>query len=294
MPNISVEFDGSDNYATGGSILSHEYNTPFSFAFWAKTTERWNFILSKRENTPFRGYSLYVTSGGLLEVCLCNTGGSSEILKYSDTIIYKSRWQHIVVSYTGSGLASGISIFIDGTEDTTSVSADTLGSNTIVNSADFNLSGRTNGSTGEFQGNLFQVGAYDKALSLAEVQEIYNGRVPIDLTTLSTSGNLTNYWIDGEDITFPTIEDKSGSDDLTMTSMAANDIVFNAPGMALERTYPTSQLVAGPSETVTYFYRAWNTNTVDWEFWNSVGSPDPNPPSGGPITGLTLLDVRAS
>lgn len=295
MANESVTFDGSNDFATGGNILSHECSTPFSFAFWTKITDRFNFILSKRDNTAnSRGYSMYITSSGLLEVCLCNTSGSSEILVYSDTVVYTANWRHIVVSYTGSGLASGVSIVIDGVQDTTSVGSDTLGTNTIVNAAEFNLSGRTNGDSGAFEGSLYEVGAYNKALSLVEAQEVYNSGVPEDLQTLSTSADLTSYWKMGNGDTFPTLADNAGSNDLTMTNMAADNIVFDSPYMNLPRVpIFNNDLSVGFSQT-TYYYRAWNTNTNDWEFWNVTGNPDPNPPSGDPNTGVSLIGIEES
>jgi hypothetical protein len=43
-----------------------------------------------------------------------------------------------------------------------------------------------------------------------------------------------------------------------------------------------------------YRMRAWNLNTVDWEVWTSVGSPNLNPPSGDPVTNVTLIGVWES
>lgn len=36
-----------------------------------------------------------------------------------------------------------------------------------------------------------------------------------------------------------------------------------------------------------YYYRAWNTTLLMWETWVTVDVPDPAPPSGDPIVGLT-------
>jgi len=40
-----------------------------------------------------------------------------------------------------------------------------------------------------------------------------------------------------------------------------------------------------------YRMRAWNTVTGDWEIWTSAGSPDTNPPSGDPVTNVTLIGI---
>jgi len=41
-----------------------------------------------------------------------------------------------------------------------------------------------------------------------------------------------------------------------------------------------------------YRIRAWNTVWNDWEFWTSVGSPNPNPPSGDIVTHVTLIGIQ--
>lgn len=35
--------------------------------------------------------------------------------------------------------------------------------------------------------------------------------------------------------------------------------------------------------------RAWNTVTLSYEIWTSIGDPDPNPPSGDPVTGVSII-----
>jgi hypothetical protein len=46
-------------------------------------------------------------------------------------------------------------------------------------------------------------------------------------------------------------------------------------------------------ETITWYYRmrAWNLVTLTFEVWVSVGSPDPSPPSGNPVIGVTVIGV---
>ena len=43
-----------------------------------------------------------------------------------------------------------------------------------------------------------------------------------------------------------------------------------------------------------YRMRAWNLTLVDWEVWTSVGSPNLIPPSGNPVTNVTLIGVWES
>lgn len=51
--------------------------------------------------------------------------------------------------------------------------------------------------------------------------------------------------------------------------------------------------IGGGGTTVVkrYLMRAWNLNLADWETWTSDGTPDPNPPSGDPVTNVTVSGV---
>jgi hypothetical protein len=293
MAIASVDFDGSNDYATGGAILSYEYTNAFSFALWMKVNSFSDYVLTKRGgSSTFRGYSIFVDSSRKLEFCLCNDFGSgAEIRVNSLQDIGTVSWRHVVFSYSGNGLASGLLMVIDGVSEAFNVQLDALAAGTIITTAQFNLSGRTNGGAAEFNGRLHQVGAYNKALSLVEAQEIYNGGVPVDLTTLSTSGNLTNWWKMGDGDTFPTLLDSAGSNNLTMTNMLAADIVFDGPFINVPRLPILNNDIAGDSTVTTYYQRAWNLNTLSFEYWQSTGSPDlANPPSGDPISGATVLN----
>ena len=48
---------------------------------------------------------------------------------------------------------------------------------------------------------------------------------------------------------------------------------------------------AEPTLKQFFIHQAWNTVTLAWEKWTTEDEPDPNPPSGDPITGLTIAGV---
>src|SRR5690606_8155900 len=80
-----------------------------------------------------------------------------------------------------------------------------------------------------FDGRLAELAAYDKELSAGEVSAIYNSGLPPNLLSVGPTGNLIGYWRPGEH-SYPTVPDLSPSgNDGTMTNMAANDIVVDAP-----------------------------------------------------------------
>lgn len=57
----------------------------------------------------------------------------------------------------------------------------------------------------------------------------------------------------------------------------------------LREAYDTlSGGIGGGGSPPSYYMRAWNLNTADWEVWKSVGQPSTSPPSGDPVVGLSI------
>lgn len=64
---------------------------------------------------------------------------------------------------------------------------------------------------------------------------------------------------------------------------------FNRPTSFAE-VQPFDKVGTGIPEPVLkkfFFQRAWNTSGLYFETWVSIGFPNPIPPSGDPIIGLT-------
>ena len=88
-----------------------------------------------------------------------------------------------------------------------------------------------------FEGNIDEGSVWNKALTSAELLEVYNSGVPIDLSTDTgnyvSSGNLQGWWRNGDTegtSVYPTITDySSNSNDGTMTNMDSGDIVTDIP-----------------------------------------------------------------
>jgi len=234
--SLSCLFDGTNEYVTMGNVLDFDYNDPFTISCWVKSTDNTAYLVSKKSNAAgqYRGYGLLYWGGGTGEVTflLTNDGdpaGTTEIQVESVAAYNDGKWHHICATYDGSNVASGVTIYVDGVSVSTITVWDTLGANTTVNSASFNISGRTDGDT-LLDGNIDEVGIYDKELSPAEVADVYNEGSPNDLSSLSSSANLVGWWRMGDGDTYPTLTDNSvNSNDGTMTNMEVMDIVGDAP-----------------------------------------------------------------
>lgn len=87
----------------------------------------------------------------------------------ADTDLPEKVFTHIAFTYDGSGKASGLKLFVNGTLAKTSVKADSL-DGSLLSSVPFSIGRRSNSSTA-FQGRIDEVRIYQRALTPAEVGE---------------------------------------------------------------------------------------------------------------------------
>jgi hypothetical protein len=246
----SVIFDGVNEYVTMGDVLGFEYNEPFSFSAWVKTTGTIGYVLSKRESGPeYRGWGAYIHASGVLGVDLCSAYTTlTQITIHASTTINDGNWHHVVVTWDGNASpgAPGLLVYIDGSLETPTVIYNALGTNTLVNSASLNVGARTDSEV-LLAGSVDEVAVYDKELSSLEVREIYGGKEPNDLSVLGSYSNCVAWWRMGDGDTFPTLTDNAGSYNGTMTNMESGDIVEDTP----EGDY--TDAVGGGEELITYY-----------------------------------------
>ena len=95
------------------------------------------------------------------------------------------QWYHLVGTWNGST----VTLYIDGTAQTTTASASTIGHNTGFPAT----IGRY--STNYFQGLIDEVALFNSALSVSDITSIYNSGVPADISSLSPLG----WWRMGDD-----------------------------------------------------------------------------------------------
>lgn len=125
-------------------------------------------------------------------------------------------WRHAVLTYAGTSLAAGVTMYMNGAATAMNILSDTLVS-TIVTTYPFDIA-QQNG-TGFFTGHLDEIAVYGVVLSAADVTALYNGGVVEDYRTLIATQPI-GYWRMAEDSTFPTIPDISvNANHGTMTNM---------------------------------------------------------------------------
>lgn len=274
--------DGVNEYITMGDVLDFERTDPFSVVVLIKNTTSGGYLVSKQNSAGnFEGWG-FAYGPGTIGFTLRNTLANAISVSGNQTGFDDGNWHLAVVTYDGSSNANGVNFYKDAVID----GAPTINTNalsaTTLTAFPLNIAAR-NGADSFFNSAIGFVGVYDKELSQAEVDEVWNNGIPPDLTLLTTYANLVGCW-SGE-----------ASNTAVMTNQIAGDIeadtaLFAVPGMELS---PIGQQDGGPElgelipamtwtltagspggAIISYKMRALADPGPGFVVWVTVGEPD--------------------
>jgi len=210
-----------------GNVLGFDYDNPFSISLWMNDIGSGTYALvSKQEAVAgYRGYNFYIDGpvGGTayLKFSLVHDNSpSTMIIVRGTTNLIGIGWSNLIVTYDGSGNASGVKMYINSTLDAldAGVTVDTLGANTTLSAADFNIGSR-DGASLDIDAQLTETSIFDYELSATNVVSIYNSGQPEDLTSLSPVA----WWRMGEDATYNAAVGVSGNTTADVFALQLND-----------------------------------------------------------------------
>lgn len=183
----ALQFTGiATNYVNLGAIGSFENNESFSFACWFRTAAAGQMaIMSKQTGGPV-GYDLELNAGAI-RLRLINTNLTNLILVTTSVAGFNNNvWRHLVCTYDGSRLASGVRIYVDGALEALATTYDTL-TGSILNAAPFNISGRNNGTI-TFNGSIDDCAVWhNRVLGQTDATYLYNAGAGRYVDALITS-----------------------------------------------------------------------------------------------------------
>jgi len=197
---------------SGGSpedFARYNVSDSFSFSCWFKTAlgdSSTKTLLGRMnyDDAPRRGYMAQV-AGGYVQFELANTNSVYSRIRTSSDPYNDAAWHHLVVTYDGSGGASGMKMYLDGALASTTVVNDTLGG-AGINGPDGGTRfligargrGASSGNTNNFfTGSIDDVARWNSTLSSSDVDLIYqnglsgNSAADIDLIGDSTTSYAT-------------------------------------------------------------------------------------------------------
>lgn len=188
-----LALDGTNDYITLGNVLGFSKTDAFSITMWVRPDAALStFVVfaGKQTSTPV-GWA--IRNGGVSDrqrLVFQLQGTVGQIFNQTDDLIFSSStWYHIAATYSGSGAASGVKIYVNSVEKTTVGGRIDNLTGTITNSDAASVGARASTGAGKFDGIVGQVTIHARALTAAEIAQDYAGPEPINLSVPTLSIN---------------------------------------------------------------------------------------------------------
>jgi hypothetical protein len=155
-----------------GDVGDFAAQQAFSYGAWVKTAkaEHTGGILARMDaKKSFRGYDLF-QSGKNFSVHIVDKYPESALKVSTGAVVKPGTWQHLFVTYDGSGKAAGLKIYVDGKEEKLKVDINALKTDADIRAAVPFLLGQRGGGPVLEGGSVQDVQAFTRALSPGEVK----------------------------------------------------------------------------------------------------------------------------
>jgi len=206
-------------------------DSAFSLSTWINMSTVADFVPIAKDSSGAREWTIRMVSGQIHFYVIDNSVADGYLGRKNSSTPATDTWFNLICTYDGSASASGIRIYLDGVRVD---DADYIGTGTYVamenTSAIVSIGMQQNGTVSQ-PGKIDETAIFNKELTQAQVNQIYNNGLASDLTSLSP----VSWWRLGEDAYFVnnniTIPNQiagapNGTGSGTQTSM----LVAEAPG----------------------------------------------------------------
>lgn len=168
-----------------GDVADFELKKGFSYGAWVNAGKAGveGAILSRMDaKQGLRGYDLY-QSDRSFAVHLIDKWSENALKLTTGNVVKPGTWQHVFVTYDGSGKESGVKVYVDGKEEKLKAATNTLKPNAVIH-ADAPLLIGQRSSGAPFEGGSVQdVRVYGRRLAANEVKALLG--FPALLTALA-------------------------------------------------------------------------------------------------------------
>ena len=159
---------GDDDLLSFGNGVD---DSPFSISIWINVDDGIGAIIAKSRAVRDGEYYMFISSSQIF--CRCVDESASSFIGKTTPVITLSTWIHVVWTYDGSGLESGMKIYLD------SVQSDLTGSSgaytAMENTTDALFLGeREGGSNLNFDGKQDNIRIYSRELSQGDVDVLFD------------------------------------------------------------------------------------------------------------------------
>ncbi len=165
----AIKLNGK-SYIDAGETAGFERTDAFSYGGWVHIANGNPMVLLSRmdESNGIRGYDLYASSG-LLFVHLIHHWPDNVIRVNTKKQMPLQQWQHVMMTYDGSGKADGVRIYVNGEPQELTVTHNTL-TKSIRTDRPLHIGRRT--TSDPFVGSIDDVRIYARLLTAAEVKRL--------------------------------------------------------------------------------------------------------------------------
>ena len=235
----SLQFDGVDEYL---SIPNYSYmgesGKYFSFFCWVKPDAQTFQWYAQDFNNDDRAWRTRLNNNGNISFMVHESGGNSPQKQYQTPATAEGKaapgeWSLIGFTWDGSGADAIFKLWVNGIEPAPITKVLDAPFTHIYQSPNPVILGAgyySGGPQSPYGGLMDEASLWSKALTAAEILELYNSGEPGDLQSHSAVGNLKGWYRMGDGATYPTIPDGQGvAPDATMINMEAGDIVEEVP-----------------------------------------------------------------
>ncbi|MCW5981386.1 MAG: DUF1553 domain-containing protein [Bryobacteraceae bacterium] len=171
-------FDGNAEL-DAGDVLGYDIQDRFTLSAWVRSDSApHGSVLSKMADKPDgKGYGLYLNHGKV-HVHLTSNYVNDAIRVETEEVVPAGSWHHLTVTYTGSRMAEGVAVYIDGRAAPVKVLMDTLYRPFRNAGGEFKHPFRVGGGAGperRFRGWIDDVRVYGRILQPEEISAIALG-----------------------------------------------------------------------------------------------------------------------
>jgi len=221
----STLFDGVDEIVTipFNSALDFSGSMPLTFSFWIKSgLSGTSAVFSNADASLSHRGTVIQLNSNQIDFYQIRTNSGTQLRARSTGTLTANTWTHIGITYSGSGLASGVKFYFNGTAQGTTTINDTMGGLSCVTGLPM-IMGRLSAAGQYYAGRLDQVLIYNLELTAAQISALASATV--DPPTLDSYANAIVYFKMGDGDTHPTLSDTKSALHATMTNMEAGDFV---------------------------------------------------------------------
>ena len=158
-----------------GDLGDYEKNQKFSYGAWVKAGRNGVFggiIARMDEKNGYRGWDLWQQDRNIAVHIVDKWPDNALKVETQKPALKPGQWQHVFVTYDGSGKAGGVKIYVDGEEQKLKVNTNSLAANASIRTKTSMRIGQRSDSQVFDGGSAQDVRLYSRKLEAAEVKKI--------------------------------------------------------------------------------------------------------------------------